>query len=198
MAKKMKKAVSEGKKPVFRPLQPYKSEGDHPKMSFDGAVSAAALKSLLKRCSGSSLSWGQVVCGMISGCVRSGCKALTAAITAGVAGAMPFELRSFIAFFSCPTSTFWRAALTAASGELKKVVEGVSERQGAMKLAGAVRKDQVALKRLIGVGFARAWSRISVKSERWCSQIACVTWGHTLVGVEGMRRAAVKRSGSRG
>ena len=133
LARWMKKAVSEGRNPVFRPRQPNRSEGDHPKMSFDGEVSAADSKSLLKRLSGSSFSWGQKVCGTINGCVRSGSKALIAAITAGVAGAIPLELRSFIAFFSCPTRAFCSAALTAASVELKKHVEGVSERQGAIK-----------------------------------------------------------------
>ena len=58
-------------------------------------------------------------------------------------------------------------------------------------------KDQVALKRFIGVGFAKDWSKMSFRSVRWCIHIACVDWGHILVGVEGIRRAAVKISGSR-
>ena len=51
LARKQKKLTSEVRGPPFTPRQWKSRAGDHPKISFEGPVSAEALKSLSKRLS---------------------------------------------------------------------------------------------------------------------------------------------------
>jgi hypothetical protein len=56
LASVQKKLMRELKKPCFSPRQWRRRAGDHPKMSFDGDFSAAAVKSLCERETGSRVS----------------------------------------------------------------------------------------------------------------------------------------------